>query len=495
MQKLFYAFIMSLCITLPVFSKPHRKNSTLTVRPEETRSVVLEGCGLPFNRWLILANRTSFLEEQIIKRLPAHYKKRYPLGLQFMVWNTTPYVMAEKYSTVFGANSADDTATALSDHKDFFNVRVLLDEQLCDDVHWELSSPTGFIFHDVSNPSRKIVYKVPQCIVKVRNNIIFLNGKPISSNFLRIDPIGSGHSDGSIQSQTRLIAMNGVSNHLGYDGNEYFGSFFIITIGNTVLLINEVELEDYIYCVLRAESWPGWPLEVNKAFAISSRSYLVDKIAEAAVRGRHYHIKNTNIHQTYNGTHTSENLRRAVDETRGLILTYNKQPVLAMFDSCCGGVIPAHIKGVDFKKAPYLARTVECTFCKSCKLYNWQLQLTCNELEKILQEHDINVGVVKDLVVTKSDKAGVVHELKVIGSKGVKLLKGKQLYSFIPKIKSYCYSSQVTGNKILLKGRGYGHHLGICQWGAKKMVDEGWDFRTILNFYYPKTEIMKLKPR
>ena len=82
------------------------------------------------------------------------------------------------------------------------------------------------------------------------------------------------------------------------------------------------------------------PLEVNKAFAIASRSYALVKYLEGAKSKKPYHIKNTNVHQTYNGFHTNPVLIQAVKETSGVILTYDKKPILAMFDCCCGDVIP-----------------------------------------------------------------------------------------------------------------------------------------------------------
>jgi stage II sporulation protein D len=260
------------------------------------------------------------------------------------------------------------------------------------------------------------------------------------------------------------------------------------------LIINRVELEDYIYSVLFTESWPGWPLEVNKAFAIASRSYVIAKFLENKEKTKkHYHVKNTNKHQTYQGTHKSTNLRNAVDETIGIVLGYNKKPILAMFDACCGGIVPANIKGVNFKHAPYLERKEKCIFCEPCKLYSWQVEYSVEEFEQLLKKHLPNLKNIQTINLIK-DKAGTVQRINIKDKKGkLHNLTGKKFYSLFDKVKSFSFSIIKNAKKVLIKGSGYGHHLGICQWGAKEMVNRGWDFKNILNFYYPGTSFMKLK--
>ena len=265
---------------------------------------------------------------------------------------------------------------------------------------------------------------------------------------------------------------------------------------DSLLLINAINLEKYVYCVLRSESWPGWPLEVNKAFAIASRSYAITKVLETmnAKRKKPYHFKNTNIHQTYRGTHSNTILHQAVDQTKGIILAYNKKPVSAMFDSCCGGIIPAHLSDVNFKQAPYLARTQPCTFCKSCKIYQWALEVSINDFKQLLSDGGYRVSSVDQVLVSAKDNAGSVKKITINDRHKTHTISGKEFYSLIKKVKSFCYDIERRLKTVYIKGKGYGHHLGICQWGARKMVDHGFSFKNILSFYYPKTHFMRLTP-
>ena len=114
------------------------------------------------------------------------------------------------------------------------------------------------------------------------------------------------------------------------------------------------------------------------------------------------------------------------------------------------------------------------------------------DFQKILHAADIFVETINDIYVTKTDKAGAVEEITIEDVNTTHVLTGKQFYSLLSKVKSFCYSIAKKGKKILIAGKGYGHHLGICQWGARNMVNHGWNYRTILSFYYPGTSFMKL---
>ncbi len=206
-----------------------------------------------------------------------------------------------------------------------------------------------------------------------------------------------------------------------------------------------------------------------------------------------YHIKNTSEHQNYKGIHTNSALRTAVEETRGMFLMYQNEPALAMFDICCGGIIPAHVDHFDFAKVPYLARTYPCKHCKRSARYSWKKEWSLTDLgshiEKILNK-PIKVHNVK---ISKKDKAGLVHELEVHHGKDIHPISAKKFYNILKKeVKSFCYTVQCKKNRVIFSGRGMGHHLGICQWGAREMVNDGWPYHRILSFYYPGTSLMKL---
>jgi len=357
------------------------------------------------------------------------------------------------------------------DKKKPSHVRVLLTEQPIGEVDFRFFSDHGFIVGQSKKDPKKIKLAKSELKITMKGREFYVNGKRFAGDKIIIAP-----QDG----------------HIEFNGNSYQGIFNLLIEKKKVLLVNSIDIEDYIFAVVRSESWPNWPLEVNKVLAIACRSYVIAMCMRAKKTNLSYHIKNTNIHQKYDGFHTCPIIRRAIDETRGVFLAYNEVPIIAMFDSCCGGVIPAHVDHMNFADAPYLARDYACTHCKRCKIYSWETSIAKAEFEKMLHSKKKKVGKIRSVKISRKDKAGLVREVSVRDAKTTFKLTGKEMYSMIKGVKSYCFTVTKNYDTINIAGRGYGHHVGLCQWGAREMVRDGWDYKKILEFYYPGTMFMKL---
>lgn len=351
-----------------------------------------------------------------------------------------------------------------------YTVRVLLDEHMprIDPCSWELASSGGFIVVDEEMEKTMFLAK-PVILVAHKKGGWFVDGKRFAGGTIRVIP------------EAEMAALSGTT---------YCGDFLFMLYKDRILCINGIELESYVGSVLNSESWPGWPLEVNKVFAIMSRSYVLSHMLAAQKAGRPYHVRNTNTHQHYHGVHTNPALENAVAQTAGLCVTYDNKPILAMFDACCGGVIPAHIgHGIDFEKEPYLARHYACTYCKQYKLYSWQKTIPIAQFERYLHDARLCTEPVSEVHVVSRDRAGLAKTVHIKSKRGVIACKGKQLYSALPEIKSYAFTISKHGNQVTLSGYGHGHHLGVCQWGAREMVRRGYTYQQILSFYYPGTRL------
>lgn len=351
-------------------------------------------------------------------------------------------------------------------------VRVLLSEDLAQD--WIISAPRGVMLQD--KKTDKVVsadltsYKIT---IEKNKDGILVNKKKAPSKSFWIQPYYG---------------------HLSFNGNAYDGSFLVIKEKNKWKLINELDIEEYIYSVLKTESWPGWPLETQKVLAIACRSYLLHQLLDANQKKSCFHIRSTNRHQTYQGIHKNEVIRQAIEETKGIFVSHNKYPILAMFDSCCGGVIPSKTVGlVDFNKAPYLARSYACTYCENTKFFEWSTTCSVENLASIVKEaRNCMVHPICDVKIAKRDDGGLVQHVSVKTKKEKFTLKVRELYGSVKGIKSYCFSLFKKGKNITIEGKGRGHHMGLCQWGACEMVRLGWNYEDILEFYYPETKLMKL---
>lgn len=360
-----------------------------------------------------------------------------------------------------------------------FDVRVLLDKQKVSEMSWTIDSSAagGFYLSDMGQGRTSHVV-AEHLIFTVKNKKLYVNNKKLATDNIAIKP---------------------VEGFLRANGKVYEGFFVVIKDGDDCYLINSVDLEAYVYSVLRWEGWPGWPEEVNKVFAIVFRTYAVHKVLEHRERVKSgkkvfYDLKCTNAHQTYNGLHEYEHLRSIIEITRGVVIAYNKNPIIAMYDACCGGIIPAHVKGFDHSKTPYLARNYACTHCRECKLYNWKAAYSIADVEQLLhQEYPHKKGRIQDIKIANTDKAGVVKQVKIKKGQQWLSLTGKEVYHFFKKVKSQCFTVSKKAHEIVFEGRGYGHLRGMCQWGTRQMVKQGSTYKEVLRFYYPGTSFMKVE--
>lgn len=360
-----------------------------------------------------------------------------------------------------------------------FPVKVLLQEG---QGVVSINSKRGFELYDTNSKNRK---KIPQprptaeIKVSFKKDYMYVNGKRYEEKTLVLKP---------------------VSQHFSLEKNNYDGYCLITHHKGQWYIINVLESEDYVLSVLKTEGWPNWPVEVYKVFAVAVRTYVLHHYLQNKKLKLPYHIKNTNYHQTYSGVHNCPVSKEAVQATQGVIMTHDSKPILAMFDSCCGGVIPAHIEGiVDFSKAPYLARSYACTFCKGYKIFSWSHECTLQELCSLLQQnHPTVLQEIETVEIDKRHKAGTVKEL-VITAKSQKKNKGQKIHfvaslfsKALKKLKSLMYSIEQKGEKVIFKGQGYGHHMGLCQWGTRELVKQGWEWDEILSFYYPGIDFNRL---
>ncbi len=372
------------------------------------------------------------------------------------------------------------------------HIRVLLHEQssIPFDTFF-IESSEGFILENPLNNGKKGVWRDTRINLTVKNNILYVcckDGKyrRVRNNNLVVIPM------------KETIHLNKKS---------YHGKLTIrIDLSQQkLLIINKLNIDDYIYSVLRNEMLSYWPLEIQKVQAIASRTYALHHMRHVRTRNPHsfYDIKNTNIHQVYGGSHDCNHLRKAVYETYHLILTYKNNIALTMFDICCGGIIPANMAIKDDDK-PYLFRKNQCLFCKNSSSYRWNATCNMSELSEALCKYSskpgecLKMGRLRDVAIEQRDRAGIVKKIALVGSKKkvvVTMQDFKRCLSSaslsVPK--SYALDITKVKNSIKFSGKGYGHNIGLCQVGARELVKRRWDYKQILSFYYPDTSLVRLK--
>lgn len=380
-------------------------------------------------------------------------------------------------------------------------IRVLIDEKersklVLAKSFWSFSSQNSFIVSDFKNPDRRQKLEVKNISVGMaRDGHMMINGRRLLSDYIKIESAGGPIKWGKYT---------------------YNGSFFVIKRKDTFFLVNYVELEDYVAAGLRWEMVPGWPAATLEAGAIAYRTYVIDILRQKQLmRKKKYtgydgdedsddicDIGSTWMHQVYRGIHASRSVHDAVEKTRGLIITSNRKPVSAMYHACCGGSIPAKRAHIDFIKHPYLARSYSCAYCKKFKYFSWKYSCSLAKLSQRLSsvisknvsgEKNSQKALITDIVINKKDTAGVVQELLIKAGKHRFIVSTGTLTRLIGEIKSGTFVIVKKGKHVSFEGKGFGHQLGFCQWGAYGMGLKGRSCREILHFYYPKTVILNRK--
>ncbi|NQS89154.1 SpoIID/LytB domain-containing protein [Patescibacteria group bacterium] len=276
------------------------------------------------------------------------------------------------------------------------------------------------------------------------------------------------------------------------DGRRYRGKILIFQKSDVLQVINELSLEDYLYGVIRWEINPNWPLASVAAQAIVARTYAFRKISNPSF-DRDYHLTNTVKDQMYGGVESEDSLARiAVDLTRGEILIFQGELVQAYYYACCGGYSASSfdVWGEDLSYLQAMPRE----FCKESPHYHWMFKIKIQELKKIFEGKGLILREINQIKIVDWDKGGRVGELFIDSSEDKIYLTGGEFRSLIGynKLKSTLFKVEKKGNYFIFVGKGWGHGVGMCQWGAKVMAEKGYGVDEILKFYYPSTEIDKV---
>jgi len=262
----------------------------------------------------------------------------------------------------------------------------------------------------------------------------------------------------------------------------------------TLLIVNHVALEDYLRGVLSKEAPDEWPGEALRAIAIAARTYaLYQRLTKVAAP---YDVTGDVMSQDYGGKSAEKAATtRAVKATAGLILLSEGKLFPAFYHSTCGGMTEhARVMG-PFDLEP-LRGGILCTFCSASPFYRWQRRLTKAEIGWALRKsRHGSLGMIRTFEVTKRTAAGRAEEILITGSTGLAKLIGydlRALFGF-DRIRSPFFSVVLQDDAFLLEGHGWGHGVGLCQWGAAELARRGILAREILAYYYPTAELVGLR--
>lgn len=259
--------------------------------------------------------------------------------------------------------------------------------------------------------------------------------------------------------------------------------------GHAISVVNQVDLEEYVKGVVPSEVSSAWHPEMLKVQAVAARTYaLYNKMLSAA---RDYDVMATIQDQVYRGrTGVDRRVEDAVESTRGIVVTHQQAPIYAAFSSTAAGPTEDAVNVWANKDLPYL-KGVECPFDLESPYYQWKASVKIEQLEKNLRHQGFTVGTIATITPIAYSRAGRVARLRILHSGGETLLRGEDLrkaagYTVIPSTQ---FEVESIGAEVVFAGYGAGHAVGLCQWGAKELAELGYSYNSILQYYYPGTEL------
>lgn len=257
----------------------------------------------------------------------------------------------------------------------------------------------------------------------------------------------------------------------------------------TILVINHIEIEEYLKGVLYHESSRYWKrgvsFEALKALAIAARTYALYQ--DVINIEKDFGLTADVYSQVYGGRLSERRYTdKAVNATSGQVLTYKGRIFPAYHHSCCGGHTEDAARVWDVDTPPL--KGVVCDFCKDSPHYRWQRVVPMNSIGSNLKE-------IEKITINNRDASGRVISVTIEGDEGSSEIEAKNLRKLIGfnVLKSTNFDVYIKDGFAYFKGQGWGHGVGLCQWGAYGMAKEGYIASQILAYYYPGSVIKEVK--
>lgn len=292
---------------------------------------------------------------------------------------------------------------------------------------------------------------------------------------------------------------------------KYAGGLKFIVEGDRITAVNCIGMEDYLMSVISSEMKSSASIELLKAHAVISRSWLKARLKDHKAGHEHFDVCADDHCQRYQGLTMAvgDDVCRAIDRTWGQVLEYGGDICDTRYSKCCGGRTELFSTCWEDVDLPYL-QSVEDPFCDcenssilsqvlndydlhTADFHDWTVQYTTDELSELVRTRTgIDFGTIVALEALERGPSGRIKYLRITGTLreeviGKELAIRKALSS--SHLKSSAFEIEKSPDGFVLKGRGWGHGVGLCQIGAAAMAAHGYDYRQILSHYYVGAEI------
>jgi stage II sporulation protein D len=299
-------------------------------------------------------------------------------------------------------------------------------------------------------------------------------------------------ADLRLRTETRLVPQDGAVIRVGRDA--YRGTLILrLDPGQTVTIVEDVPLETYLEGVLPWEMDPDWPLEALKAQAVVARTFAYANLGKFRKDG--FDLTADTRSQVYRGTAgVNENVRAAVAQTKDEVLGWKGKLLRVYYSSCCGGHTEnaAEPWGGDPRETPRPLRGVRDPWCRTSPYMHWSAFFTWQDLMTGIEQVADLPGPLTAFKIAHRDMAGRVLDFVAHAGRRRVDVKSAPLRAALgaDQLKSTRITRLVPRNGgVEVYGRGSGHGVGLCQWGARVQAERGRSYERILSFYFPGADL------
>lgn len=311
----------------------------------------------------------------------------------------------------------------------------------------------------------------------------------------KVEPSLEGFQIGEQILVSPFLKMSSLESPITVEGKTFEGTIEIRRNPNNQLMVmNELPVEKYLLGTVPGEIPPTWPMEALKAQAVAARTYALYRSQNKNFqRNRSYDLESDTSDQVYLGGGVKAGdpaVREAIEQTKGEVLWYlGLFP--SYFHSCCGGQTETVAKVWGKRE---MSRSVIDPYCTKSPYRKWELRLPPSALFQKLKGHGLEGKFLKAISTqryeTSPRNATVTIEtdamMLVMKAFDFRRLLGEE------KLMSTWFDVKQTRGEIVFRGSGFGHGVGLCQWGAKTLAEKGSDYKRILRFYYPRAVVRKI---
>lgn len=256
----------------------------------------------------------------------------------------------------------------------------------------------------------------------------------------------------------------------------------------------QLKLEEYISGVVAGEMKDDWPHNAYGAQAILARTFALKYLEENntdVISGSYEYA------QEYKPQNLNNNIRQAVKETRGQVAIHNDNYIKGWFHASAGGQTTSAKVGLAFEdeEPSYIKSVKSPDDMAPADIKNWQVSFTETELENTLEKMGKNVGALKNIEVNDKDKTGRIINFKCTGDKDTVIVKAANFRKELDpkKLKSIKINELTKNNsKYIFYGSGFGHGVGMSQWGAYAMAKNNRSPAEIVKYYYNNVDIVEI---